>query len=151
MADVNRQVVLVKRPIGMVSDSCFELPEGPIPPGVAIGEAVRSNGGGVVVASKTGHLRLGSVAMALTGWQDYCVTSFDIPDVFRNATEPGPLGGDIAARVIERCPVRQTGLGVPRAVRRAACGGPRHRSAVTAGAVEQAGLATKPGVRVVTG
>jgi NADPH-dependent curcumin reductase CurA len=117
MADVNRQVVLAKRPIGMVSESCFEMRERPIPefgdgealvrvthvtidpairgwlneggnylPGVAIGEPVRSNGGGVVVASKNEHLPVGSVALTLTGWQDFCVTSFGSPDVFRNAT-----------------------------------------------------------------
>jgi NADPH-dependent curcumin reductase CurA len=117
MTDVNRQVVLAKRPIGMVTESCFELREAPIPeigdgealvrvthvaidpairgwlnergnylPGVAIGEPVRSNGGGVVVASKNEHLPVGCVAMALTGWQDYCVISFGTPDVFRNAT-----------------------------------------------------------------
>ena len=135
MADVNRQVVLAKRPIGMVSESCFEMRAGPVPeigdgealvrvthiaidpairgwlneggnylPGVAIGEPVRSNGGGVVVASKNQNLPVGSVAMALTGWQEYCVTSFGSHDIFRNATVL-PEGTD----PLDVLPIYQTG------------------------------------------
>jgi NADPH-dependent curcumin reductase CurA len=135
MADVNRQVVLANRPIGMVSESCFELREGPIPeiadgealvrvthvaidpairgwlneggnylPGVAIGEPVRSNGGGVVVASRNDKLPVGAVALALTGWQDYCVISFGTSDIFRSATVM-PEGTD----PLDVLPIYQTG------------------------------------------
>ena len=102
---VNRQIVLAKRPVGMVTDACFEMVESPVPElgegeallqtrylgidptirgwldergnymaGVAIGEPVRSNGVGIVVATNNPEeYPLGRAFMHLTGWQDYCV------------------------------------------------------------------------------
>ncbi len=102
---MNRQVVLAKRPVGPVTESCFEIVEREIPPlgdgeallrvrylgidptirgwldergnymgGVAIGEAVRSNGVGVVVETNNpDEYPLGRAFMHLTGWQEYCV------------------------------------------------------------------------------
>jgi NADPH-dependent curcumin reductase CurA len=125
--DVNRQVVLVKRPIGMVTESCFEVRDAEIPepadgevlikvthlaidpairgwlneggnylPGVGIGEPVRSNGGGIVVASRNEQVEVGSIAFALTGWQQYCTAEFGGFDIFRQATILPP-GTDIVA------------------------------------------------------
>jgi NADPH-dependent curcumin reductase len=102
---VNRQIVLAKRPVGTVTESCFETVEREVPPlgdgealfevryvaidptirgwlnergnympGVAIGEPVRSNGVGVVVATNNpDEYPLGAAFMHLTGWQQYCV------------------------------------------------------------------------------
>jgi NADPH-dependent curcumin reductase CurA len=102
---MNRQVVLTKRPVGMVTESCFEVAERAAPDigegeallevrllgidptirgwldergnymaGVAIGEAVRSNGVGVVVETNNpDEYPLGRAFMHLTGWQQYCV------------------------------------------------------------------------------
>jgi NADPH-dependent curcumin reductase CurA len=104
-ARVNRQVVLAKRPVGMVTESCFETTEVTVPElgageallevrylgidptirgwidergnymaGVAIGEAVRSNGVGVVIETNNpDEYPLGRAFMHLTGWQQYCV------------------------------------------------------------------------------
>jgi NADPH-dependent curcumin reductase CurA len=102
---VNRQVVLGKRPVGMVTEDCFEMTEVAVPElgegeallevrylgidptirgwinergnymaGVAIGEVVRSNGVGVVVATNNpDEYPMGRAFMHLTGWQQYCV------------------------------------------------------------------------------
>jgi NADPH-dependent curcumin reductase CurA len=104
-ARTNRQIVLAKRPVGMVTESCFEPVERDVPElgegeallqtrylgidptirgwldergnymaGVAIGEPVRSNGIGVVVATNNPEeYPLGRAFMHLTGWQEYCV------------------------------------------------------------------------------
>ena len=104
-ARVNRQVVLAKRPVGMVTESCFETVDVDVPAlgegeallevrylgidptirgwidergnymaGVAIGEAVRSNGVGVVVETNNPEeYPMGRAFMHLTGWQQYCV------------------------------------------------------------------------------
>jgi NADPH-dependent curcumin reductase len=102
---VNRQIVLAERPVGMVTESCFETVEREVPDlgngdallevrylgidptirgwldergnymaGVEIGEAVRSNGVGVVVdTNNPDEYPLGAAFMYLTGWQQYCV------------------------------------------------------------------------------
>jgi hypothetical protein len=121
--DVNRQIVLAKRPVGMVTESCFELVERPVPElgegeallevrylgidptirgwldergnymaGVAIGEAVRSNGVGVVVETNNpDEYPLGAAYMHLTGWQEYCVVQ---PNPFPPVTRV-PAGVDL--------------------------------------------------------
>jgi NADPH-dependent curcumin reductase CurA len=54
-------------------------------PGVAIGAPVRSNGTGVIVASKNDKLPVGAVTVSLTGWQEYSVTTIGTADIFADA------------------------------------------------------------------
>jgi NADPH-dependent curcumin reductase CurA len=101
----NRQIVLAQRPVGAVTEACFDVAETDVPalgegeallevrylgidptirgwldergnymPGVVIGEAVRSNGVGVIVETNNPEeYPLGRAFMHLTGWQQYCV------------------------------------------------------------------------------
>jgi NADPH-dependent curcumin reductase CurA len=101
----NRQVVLAKRPVGMVTESCFEMAEAPVPelgegeallevryvgidptirgwldergnylPGVAIGEAIRCSGAGVIVETNDPEkYPLGQAYTVMSGWQQYFV------------------------------------------------------------------------------
>ena len=118
MQGINRQIVLSKRPHGMVTPDCFaqvtaEVPE-PGPgqallrvlcvaidpairgwinprgsgylPAVELGEPVRSNGVGVVVKTRAEKLPVGSLATALTGWQEYALAGSDMSDLPRFAS-----------------------------------------------------------------
>ena len=58
---------------------------GYLPP-VAIGEPVRSNGVGVVCASRNPDLPEGTAVTALTGWQEHCAVVTDWSQPFRVAT-----------------------------------------------------------------
>jgi NADPH-dependent curcumin reductase CurA len=101
----NRQVVLAKRPVGMVTESCFEMAEAPVPelgegeallevryvgidptirgwldergnylPGVAIGEAIRCSGAGVIVETNDPEkYPPGQAYTVMSGWQQYFV------------------------------------------------------------------------------
>ncbi len=107
MARTNRQLLLRRRPVGEVEDSCVELVETDVPPlddgealvrvdhlsidptirgwmshdsylpAIALGEPVRSAGAGVVVESRHADYPVGATVMALTGWQDYVVLGGD--------------------------------------------------------------------------
>ncbi len=138
MPEVNRQVVLRRRPVGMVTEDCFEVVAAPLPalgPGeallqvhyvgidptirgwidergnymapVAIGEAVRANGVGVVVATNgPDEYPLGAAFMALTGWQEYRVlVPNEDPPVTRlpegmDLTGPLNVGGHIGVTAL---------------------------------------------------
>ncbi len=105
MSDTMRQIVLRKRPEGMITPDCFELVTVPVPeigegealieidylsldptirgwishdtylPAVAIGDPVRSAGAGHIVQSNNPALPVGANVLGLTGWQDHAVAS----------------------------------------------------------------------------
>jgi len=101
--DVNRRVVLRRRPEGRPGPECFELVTEPRPtpadgealvevaylsidptirgwmaydtylPAIGIGEVIRSGGAGRVVASRNPGYPEGALVFAMTGWQDYAL------------------------------------------------------------------------------
>ncbi len=104
----NRRILLRKRPVGMITDDCFELVTAAVPepgtgeavvrveylsldptqrgwishdsylPAVPIGDVVRSGGAGTVVASRNDAYPVGARVFGLTGWQDYAVIGADV-------------------------------------------------------------------------
>jgi NADPH-dependent curcumin reductase len=116
MPDTMRQIVLRKRPEGMVTPECFELVSAALPelgegealvavdylsldptirgwishdtylPAVAIGEPVRSAGAGRVIESRNPGLPVGTNVLGLTGWQEYVVAG---PDTMVQALPEG--------------------------------------------------------------
>jgi NADPH-dependent curcumin reductase CurA len=104
---INRRWLLARRPEGMVRDSDFRFVEEPVGepgpgevlvrvqllscdptqrgwlqrdtymPAVAIGEVVRSAGGGRVIASRHSAFAEGDIVAGLLGWQDFAVVAPD--------------------------------------------------------------------------
>ena len=61
-------------------------------PAIQLGEVIRSGGSGVVVESRTPHLKEGDVVFGMTGWQEWAIGS----DTNRFAVLPKGLGLELA-------------------------------------------------------